>query len=41
MKRDWRDVKDIIEAEIDKIWFDEPAEITLGKKRHFPQRRRY
>ena len=34
--RDWRDVKEVIEAEIDKIWFDEPAEITLGKKGIFP-----
>lgn len=34
--RDWREVKDIIEAEIDKIWFDMPTEIYLAQKGIFP-----
>ncbi|RHR10485.1 hypothetical protein DWX58_03555 [Pseudoflavonifractor sp. AF19-9AC] len=36
MAMDWRDVKAEIEAEIDKIWFDEPLELTLSKRGIFP-----
>ena len=36
MAKQWQDVKDEIEREIDKIWFDEPAELTLGKQGIFP-----
>ena len=30
------DVKDEIERELDKIWFDEPLEVTLSRKGIFP-----
>ena len=35
---DWRKVKDYIEEEIDKIWLDEPLELTLPNpaRRHPP-----
>lgn len=36
MAMHWRDVKNEIEAEIDKIWFDEPLELTLSKRGIFP-----
>ena len=32
----WKDVKAEIEKEIDKIWFNEPLELTLSKKGIFP-----
>jgi len=32
----WKEVKEIIEKEIDKIWFDEPLELTCAKKGLFP-----
>ena len=28
---EWRKVKDYIEEEIDKIWLDEPLELTCAK----------
>ena len=36
MAMNWREVKNEIEAEIDKIWFDEPLELTLSKRGIFP-----
>ena len=33
---DWREVKEEIEAEIDKIWWDEPKEITMSRLGVFP-----
>ena len=36
MAKDWRVVKDEIEAEIHRIWFDEPEEVTMSKKGIFP-----
>lgn len=33
---DWRKVKDYIEEEIDKIWLDEPLELTCAKKGLYP-----
>lgn len=36
MVRHWTDVKDEIERELDKIWFDEPIEVILSKKGIFP-----
>ena len=36
MAKDWRVVKDEIEAEIDKIWWDEPEEVTMSKLGIFP-----
>ena len=38
MKRDWKDVKDEIEKEIDAIWVNEPIEVTLTRKGIFPGR---
>jgi hypothetical protein len=34
--KDWREVKDEIEADIDRIWWDEPEEVTLSKLGVFP-----
>lgn len=31
MARDWKEIKKEIEAELDKIWFDEPEEVTKSK----------
>lgn len=36
MLRNWIDVKNEIEKEIDAIWFDEPIEVTLSKNGIFP-----
>jgi hypothetical protein len=36
MVKDWRAVKDEIEAEIDRIWWDEPEEVTMSKLCIFP-----
>ena len=36
MAKNWQDVKNAIEKEIDVIWFDEPKELTLSKKGIFP-----
>jgi hypothetical protein len=36
MAKDWRKVKDEIEAEIDNIWWDEPEEVTMSKLGVFP-----
>lgn len=36
MSLNWLDVKNEIEEEIDKIWFDEPVEATMSKKGIFP-----
>ena len=36
MAMDWRAVKAEIEEEIDRIWFDEPLELTVSKKGVFP-----
>lgn len=36
MSKHWRDVKDAIEKEIDKTWWDEPVEVTMSKKGVFP-----
>jgi len=36
MAKDWREVKDEIEAEVDRIWFDEPEEVTMSKLGIFP-----
>jgi len=36
MAKNWREVKDEIEREIDKIWYDEPIEVTMSKKGLFP-----
>ena len=38
MAMHWTEVKDEIEKEIDKIWVDEPIEVTLSKKGYFPGR---
>ena len=38
MKRDWKDVKDEIEKEIDAIWVNEPIEVTLTRKGIVPGR---
>lgn len=32
MKKDWREVKTAIEEEVDRIWFEEPLEVTASKK---------
>jgi len=34
--KDWRQVKDEIEADIDRIWWDEPEEVTMSKLGIFP-----
>ena len=36
MAKDWRRVKDEIEAEIDRIWWEEPEEVTMSKLGIFP-----
>lgn len=36
MAKNWRQVKDEIENELDKIWFDEPYEVTMSKMGVFP-----
>ncbi len=36
MSKDWRNVKDEIEADIDRIWWDEPEEVTMSKLGIFP-----
>ena len=36
MAKDWRKVKDEIEAEIDRIWWEEPEEVTMSKLGIFP-----
>ena len=36
MPRDWREVKEEIESEIDKIWWEEPEEVTMSKLGIFP-----
>lgn len=36
MAKDWKDVKDAIEREIDKNWWDEPIEVTMSKNGVFP-----
>jgi hypothetical protein len=35
-KKNWIEVKDEIEKEIDKIWYDEPIEVTLSKNGIYP-----
>jgi len=34
--RDWHQVKDEIEEEIDRIWWEEPEEVTMCKRGVFP-----
>jgi len=36
MAKHWTEVKDEIEAEIDRIWWDEPEEVTMSKNGVFP-----
>ena len=36
MAKNWREVKDQIEQELTKIWFDEPIEVTMSKMGVFP-----
>ena len=36
MARDWRTVKDEIETDIDRIWWEEPEEVTMSKLGIFP-----
>lgn len=36
MARNWREVKEEIEQEVEKIWYDEPVEVTMSKKGIFP-----
>ena len=36
MSRNWVDVKEMIEAEIDKNWWEEPIEVTPPPPRVFP-----
>ena len=36
MSKHWKEVKDAIEAELDRIWFDEPEEVTMSKLGIFP-----
>jgi hypothetical protein len=36
MSKDWHAVKDEIEADIDRIWWDEPVEVTMSKMGIFP-----
>ena len=38
MAMHWTEVKEEIEQEIDKIWLDEPLDVTLSKKGYFPGR---
>lgn len=34
--KDWREVKEAIERDIDRIWWDEPEEVTKSKMGIFP-----
>jgi len=34
--KDWREVKKAIEADIDRIWWEEPEEVTMSKNGVFP-----
>jgi hypothetical protein len=34
--KDWREVKEAIERDIDRIWWDEPEEVTRSKMGIFP-----
>lgn len=36
MTKDWREVKEEIEEDIDRIWWDEPEEVTMSKLGIFP-----
>ena len=36
MSKNWKEVKAEIEAEIDRIWFDEPEYVTMSKMGIFP-----
>lgn len=36
MAKNWRLVKEEIELEVGKIWYDEPIEVTMSKKGVFP-----
>lgn len=36
MALDWKEVKREIHDEVEKIWFDEPIEVTMSKKCVFP-----
>ena len=36
MARDWREVKEEIEQEVERIWYEEPVEVTMSKKGIFP-----
>jgi len=36
MAKHWREVKDEIEADIDRIWWEEPEEVTMSKLGIFP-----
>mgnify|MGYP001098679773 FL=1 len=36
MAKHWKQIKDEIEDELDKIWFDEPEEVTMCKMGVFP-----
>lgn len=36
MSRDWRQVKDEIEEDIDRIWWEEPEEVTMSRLGIFP-----
>ena len=31
MARDWREVKEEIEQEVERIWYEEPVEVTMSK----------
>jgi len=36
MARSWKDVKAAIEADIDRIWWDEPEEVKMSRGYQFP-----
>jgi len=36
MSKHWTEVKEEIESEIDRIWWDEPEEVTMSKNGIFP-----
>ena len=36
MAKNWQDVKMAIHAEAERIWFDEPEEVTMSKLGVFP-----
>jgi len=36
LAKDWREVKEEIEADIDRIWWEEPEEVTMSKLGIFP-----